>query len=413
MTEKKLLVVLIDAYKPEYLFSGDSPYLYQMWDSNNGKTLKPVLGYSDAIRSTIFTGKYPVETDYWMKIQYSPDTSPFKTFSKLAFLDRIPSDFIRRSIKFWASKFLYDFLEIESDYAEISLQNIPLRIIENFDYTLNTTMHASKKIGGEKTLFKYLSDNGLNFAYLDSSQYGLVNFFSTKRIEENFKGDIDSLDDNIRLIFLYIHHLDNSAHRYTTQSPKFQKDLKNVDSAVKRLCSYIQGRYGGNWSTIIFSDHGINNTKKFLDLTSEVYRPGFGEDYLLFLDSSMIRFWFKTEDRKREVMERFESMGVGRFLTQQELIEYHLDFNHNKYFEEVYLLDPEYSLFPNFISLLKPYAMHAYDPEYPSQKGIAIFDSDNFSIGKKEVELIDILPSILDYFEITYDGLEGDSFYVR
>jgi hypothetical protein len=54
------------------------------------------------------------------------------------------------------------------------------------------------------------------------------------------------------------------------------------------------------------------------------------------------------------------------------LRELHLDFDGRLYGDEIYLLDPGTAIFPNFHSLLRPKAMHAYHPDDADQHGIAL-----------------------------------------
>lgn len=47
---------------------------------------------------------------------------------------------------------------------------------------------------------------------------------------------------------------------------------------------------------------------------------------------------------------------------------------------DIYLLSPPNSIFPNFISLIKPKAMHAYHPKYAHQKGDACIVFNRYKI---------------------------------
>ncbi|MDH4178112.1 MAG: hypothetical protein OEV72_11050, partial [Thermoleophilia bacterium] len=81
----------------------------------------------------------------------------------------------------------------------------------------------------------------------------------------------------------------------------------------------------------------------------------------------------------------------GRFLSAVELRELHLAFDGRLYGDEIFLLEPHTAIFPNFHSLLRPRAMHAYHPEGDEQQGIAI----GLPASDGVVELVELAPHAL------------------
>src|SRR6266581_2144071 len=100
---KQVLAILVDALRYDVVNEESTPFISKLGRQGQMLPLKPILGYSDSIRATIFTGASPDRHGYWMSYCHSPGTSPFKAFRRLGFVDYLPSDFLRRGIKFFLS----------------------------------------------------------------------------------------------------------------------------------------------------------------------------------------------------------------------------------------------------------------------------------------------------------------------
>jgi hypothetical protein len=168
---KPLLYVLVDAVRHDYVRPQRTPYLARLADEAGFARIRPLLGYSDSIRSAIFTGRYPDETGYWMEYCYRPETTPFAPFARLAPFDALPSDFVRRGIKFTLSQTVVRRRARQLGYEHLSLRHLPFRGVDRFDWTLRTGMSAPGALG-VPTIFDRLTEAGLAWSYLDSVKLG-------------------------------------------------------------------------------------------------------------------------------------------------------------------------------------------------------------------------------------------------
>lgn len=390
---KPLIAILIDAFRYDYISKEYTPFLHSLTKKYKYSQLRPIIGYSDSIRATIFTGVYPQDHDYWMFYKFSPDSSPFKNFNKLKLIERFP-EVIKRVAKIGVSLTYCKYRARKLGYKKLSLQNFPLNVIGYFDYTLKEDMLSS--IGSYKTVFNILQKNNIECEYIDSTNplYLLRHPLSQKKYLLN---KIKKVRPETKFLFIYLHHLDMLAHRLGTNSQKFKKVLKEMDMLLEILYKELSEKFNSP-SVIIFSDHGMADARSFVNFNSLLKDNGFGKDYLIALDSTMVRIWYLKEKGYR-IKEHLERLNYGRFLSEKELIDLKIKFNNRWYFDSIYLISPPYNIYPNFTSLLKPYAMHAYHPDLESQKGIAIF-CDIEVIRKNLVELVDFMPTILDYLGI-------------
>ncbi len=385
---KRMLAILVDALRYDYLSEKYTPFLCSVCKQGFYAPLRPILGFSDAIRVTIFTGTYPNVHDYWIMYRYCPERSPFKMFKALKFIDYIPVGLLKRGLKLVLSATLCKILGKIYDYHELSIRNIPFNIIHFFDFTSKRSILFPKVLKGLPTLFDVLSGHDVKFTYLDST-----------KLRGRLLRDLKMLDPDVQVVIVYLHYLDYAAHRHGLNSPHFWVQVKNMDETVKSIVNSAKQRFGDKLDVIIFSDHGMIETTEFLNFERFMRHKKFGEEFLFFLDSTMVRLWYLNPEAKEEVRGLFNNMGYGAFLSEEERKKLVINFNHRYYGDDIYLLKPGFSIFPNFISWLKPKAMHAYHPKYDHQLGIAIFSGEELgSVDQdiKLIELVDIMPTILD-----------------
>lgn len=395
---KRVLVLLVDSLRYDYISEERTPFLHRV--SRNGfcAPMKTILGYSDAIDATIFTGVYPYDHNYWIKYKYSPETSPFGFFQYLRFIDYFPSSFIVRGIKFVLSATVCRLLAKVHGYSTLSTHNIPFSAIGFFDYTLRKSMLAEGAFGNFPTLFDILRERSIKYRFIDCSRFSLATRFgSSVRARKHLARALQKTDSDTQLVFIYLHQLDNFAHRCGISSHKFWKELENMDGSIELAINKAKQRFDDDFHTFIFSDHGIADTTEFVNLKAFARDGGFGKDYLICSDSTMIRLWYLNPDKRQEVQKRFNSLGYGHFLSLEEKKVLKINFNHRYYGDDIYLLNTGYSIFPNFFSWLKPHAMHAYHPEDKTQLGIALLQGSGLEFQTKSpVETVDLAPTILD-----------------
>lgn len=375
--DRPLVCVLVDAFRHDYLRPERAPYLAGLADELGWARMRPILGYSDSIRATIFTGLYPVEHGYWMEYCYRPESSPFADLARLAPLERIPNDFVRRGLKFTLSQTVVRRRAARLGYAHLSLRHLPFRGLPVFDWTLRASMQ-SPAIFPVPTIFDRLTEAGLPWTYLDSTHY---------RRRSALLADVEALPRDTRLAFVYLHYIDMASHTVGLDSRLFDRSVRRTDEFTKAVVERARARLG-DVDVLVFSDHGMSAVRELHGYRELWRHPGFPSQFVFALDATMVRLWDADED-VREIVRRG---APGRFLTDAERSALHIDFSSRLYGDEIYLLEPGAAIFPNFHSMLKPKAMHAYHPDDPDQHGIFITSAGGTDGGM--VELVDVAPTI-------------------
>jgi hypothetical protein len=381
------LVFLIDAFRHDFLSEDNTPHLAALAGAGVRRPLQPILGYSDSIRATLFTGRAPDETGYWMEYAYRPGESPWRGFNRLAPLDRLPSDLVLRGLKLALSSTVMKPLARRRDRAHLSLRAVPFRAIDRFDLTLHEPMTAPKALGFP-SIFDTCTAAGRPWAYLDSSKV---------RRGADLLAEVDGLSEDVGLVFVYLHQIDMAAHLVGIEAPTFWRRVRSTDSLFGQIRNRLVRRFP-DAPTLVLSDHGMSVLTSQTGIPELTTHPAFPERFFVALDATMVRLWFldDDEDLRRELRERVASRFDGRFLTPEDLARYGLEFAERLYGDEIFLLTPGTAIFPNFHSFIKPKAMHAYAPEDQDQWGIFIGPTATADRVSDPVDLTEVTGVIAD-----------------
>jgi hypothetical protein len=358
----RLLYVLVDAVRHDYVTAERTPYLDGLAHELGFARMRPLLGYSDAIRAAIFTGRPPDEHGYWMEYCYRPGMTPFAKLERLRLLDALPSDFVRRGTKFVLSQTVLPPIRRRAGYEHLSLRHLPFRGLGVFDWTLRREMTSPGALG-VPTLFDRLDKAGMSWSYLDASKLGRRGLLEA----------LDALPRETRFAFVYLHHVDMASHMFGIDSRLFDRALSRTDALTREVVERTRRRLGG-LELVVFSDHGMSTVTNIVSFPALWRDADFPRRFCFALDATMVRFWWEdaSPELRRRVRGYVTERAQGRFLDGDELRELHLDFDGRLYGDEIYLLEPGTAIFPNFHSMLRPKAMHAYHPDDPDQHGIAL-----------------------------------------
>jgi hypothetical protein len=190
---------------------------------------------------------------------------------------------------------------------------------------------------------------------------------------------IAALPEGTSFAYFYIHTPDMFAHRNGLRAPAYRDEVRKVDAALPGLFERLKQRMGADTQIVLVSDHGMNHTERFADYQRLVNHPRAGKDFVPALDSTMVRFRYLTPQGRGIARELMGAGGNGRFLSDDEKRELGVAFPGEAYGDDLYLLEPGFSIYPNYHSLLRPLAMHAYHPDVPDQQAIAFFIGDDVS----------------------------------
>lgn len=381
---RKTLILFLDNLHTDVLTADTMPAVHAEATEGALASAETVLGYSSAIRNTIFTGAPPDVHDRWSKFKYAPDDSPFDKRRLYRAIEAVPGGLLQRCVRFACSKTIVRKQGRDQGYPFLSIENVPADLLPYFDFTEDDVTKGGRNV---ETLFDVLREHGVSFEYLSLPLS--LGGRQLARIEK-------ALEQN-DVVFVYLYNLDAAGHRFGTDSRGFRVVQAHVDRFAEKVLRLARRRWG-DMQFFCFSDHGMTTITKHLNLAKHLKRtaPGFQEDYLCFIDSTMARFWYRTERARVEVHAAMQAFPEGRFLTSEERLRYGINFQSPAYGEEIFLLPSDSVFHPAYVSWMKPTGMHGYACDDPSQDGVFIWNDGSGPRRLPErISMVDIAPTIL------------------
>jgi predicted AlkP superfamily pyrophosphatase or phosphodiesterase len=281
---RKLVIVLLDACRGDYISKETTPFLFRLKDDNRYfQYLIPGFGFCE--RTEIFVGKEPLESNYFTALGWSPEESPYKKLkTPLKFLGKIEeyssSPFLSKVIR----RFIWEL--VKNKDGTFYPFRIPLNKLSDFRLTED----------GPKNLI----DNSDESLYqIARKVYKEASTSLNTKLSGSDKDRLDLIIKGIKKSYdfypTYISSLDVIGHQYGPNSIEIKNELSRLDSTLEGFYSKLQDFE--NPPVLVFcGDHGMSPIKSHINIQLVIDKL-ISENYLLngfnmFLDSTMARFWF-------------------------------------------------------------------------------------------------------------------------
>lgn len=342
------LFVFVDACGWEII--KDDPFVSDV--APHRRRLRSVFGYSSACIPSILSGKLPVEHRNWCYFVYDPKDSPF---GSLRWLRWFPNAFTgRRRVRRWLSKYVKMRLKFRGYF---DLYNMPFRDIDQYNFTETKSPLQPGGMNRGANIFDHLEESGIPYHVSEPARGEQGNL-------EELLHDITS--EQIDFAFLYWPDLDGLLHRVGNKSPEVPMKLRAYEKDIRRLMAIARGHYT-DVRLYIFSDHGMANCDRHLDLRSQIQSLNVkaGRDYAVVYDSTMARFWFFNDRARQIITDHLETIPQGKVMSDDELEKLGTLFP-DRYFGELIFLAAEGVLIvPSHMGERPIRAMHGYHPDAP------------------------------------------------
>jgi hypothetical protein len=314
------------------------------------RKLRSVFGYSSACIPSILSGRWPAEHRNWCYFVYDPQKSPFRFLRHLRWLPRSITS--RRFFRHRLSRLLKVHLKFRGYF---DLYNIPFEHISLFDFSEKKNPLEPKGLNSGTNIFDHMQERGITWSVSDPR-------LGERQNLDHLLADIRS--ERIDFGFLYWPDLDGLLHRVGNDSPAVPSKLDAYEPWIAELMACARKHYGEVMLTI-FSDHGMANCDRLLDLRARIEPLGLrmGLDYAVVYDSTMARFWFFYERARRLVTECLEGVREGRILPDSELKELGALFPDRYFGELIFLVEEGVLIVPSHMGERPIRAMHGYHPD--------------------------------------------------
>jgi len=328
------------------------------------RRLRSVFGYSSACIPSILSGQLPVEHRNWCYFVHDPKNSPFRP---LRWLRWFPSAITgRRRVRRWLSKYVKMRLRFRGYF---DLYNMPFRDIHRFDFTEKKNPLQPGGMNRGTNIFDHLQESGIPYHVSVPAR--------------GEQGNLEALLQDISLekidfAFLYWPDLDGLLHRVGNQSPEVALKLRSYEKSLARLTAIARGHYT-DVRLYIFSDHGMANCDRRLDLRSRIQSLDLkeGVDYAVVYDSTMARFWFFNERARGIITVYLKNVPQGKILSDVELEQLGTLFPDRYFGELIFLVAEGVLIVPSHMGERPIRAMHGYHPDAPHSYAALLSNRDS------------------------------------
>jgi len=375
---KPVITFFFDALKPESLEV--MPFLNSF---AHKRRIRSELGYSVACHPSMYSGVHPNKHGQWFVWKYDPQTSPFawaRPFKYAGLLDTLPT-------RYFLHKYTRQFRKKNTAWFGVPLLvNLPLRYWPLFDVVEDRAWDEPGYLTDYPTIFDLLRRRGVGFEIVGMAKGPGDEFV---KIGPHRFGEISPWT------YFFFGSIDGYSHRHGQGADITRERMRRLDRLVAdRLEEY--SRRVPDYDVFVFSDHGHVPVKKRVDLHGFFRRHGRNiNGFVNLVEANYARFWFRT-DKERAVVERILGALEGGFVLTPELLRrYHVDMPDSRYGDLVFYLDRP-AVFSKTIWGFSRHqkSMHGYLPDYAESDGV--FLSQRPLAGGSHVDLVDVLPTVLD-----------------
>lgn len=392
--QKTTLLILVDAFRWDYVNAEDTPFLWELANKNiYVKKLKPGFGFCE--RSEIFAGSRSDRTNNFTAIGYNPLESPFRNLRGLAsFLNN----------RFFDNKFFRQIFSLLLRLFKVrfSIFQIPYHLLPFLSLTEDLYDFKDEMAFGGDSILARMSEKGMTCFYDSFTALGMFNGSDDDRIEKLIKAM--GLEKDLYLLF--IGEADHIGHFYGGNSFECKNMRRRIDEKIRRAVSSFDAHFN-ELNLVILGDHGMVDVSTHFSAWDEIKRAGneggfvLGKDYLVFLDSTMVRFWFFNELAKEGFIKMLNSevfRANGKIITGDMAQEYHIPVPSSLYGDLVWWANSGVVIFPDYFHRTqKMKGMHGYDPSLDESKGFCIVRrGDTLHCIVEEGQLVDICPTLAD-----------------
>ncbi len=389
-----VVLLLIDAMREDYISEENTPFLNSCRkDGLHYKRVIPSFGYCE--RTEILTGLKPNESGYFTAIGYDPVGSPYRKLPYLKYLSFLELNLIkaRRFIGNRLYNYVYKYFRgmcsrLIRKYPNSGFRDykIPISLLSEFNLTEDRVDHRDSSAFSKPSILKLLEDNNKSYFY-DS--------FTALNMEPNGTDDnrlamslerATTTRDNLHLIYISI--LDTIGHKFGPDSDEMNEALQNID---KKLCNYVTSfnRIVPDATYIFLGDHGMEPVKQRFDAESELMnlvessKLKLKEDFIYFLDSTMMRVWFKSRKAEENLLNRLTSSEIflkfGIFVDENLANRYQIPWKDRRYGDLIWQAKLGVLIYPDFFHKGRdPHkGMHGYDVSSLASQGTCIIAGNN------------------------------------
>ncbi len=341
-------MLMLEGFASTYLSRETSPFLNDIAGRGQTSTLAPMFAFR-GIEASIFTGLYPCDHKVWTEFKLRQpirDTNSNMSNRLLSFLDAMPGETAKRASRYM----LQTVLRREA----VQMANlIPPQALDLFEPSVKSKMCDAGAVGGTRTFFDVLRSARLRFRWIEQSAIRRQNILG--QVRNAVKGEPSVF------YFVRMGNYDSLGHEYGPRGKQMGEALVRLDKTVEKMVRLFDDELKDP-CFLILSAHGMSAVTHCLDLWSllsahDVRMP---RDCIVFLDSTMARFWYSSEETANKLRKILQDLNGGHILTADEKRDAKIPTD-DRSGQLVFALDEGTVIHPSYFHASQaPKGMHGY-----------------------------------------------------
>jgi hypothetical protein len=378
LSDRLLLVFLIDALGYRLVRDAGA---FSFLEAPDGP-VRCVCGYSSACIPSLLTGKRPVEHGHWAMYLRDPVHSVFRPHRPLIGLlaGVLGRHYLTRRV-------LGRLLRRGGINGYFSLYEIPSRLLAHFDLCEKRDIFGPGGLTGCETPFDAAQRLRLPYRVW---RWDMPEPQRRAELEQALRTGRDAL------LFFYSPTLDAVMHAQGTRSEATRRSLADFEEFVQRMLALAR-ETRDEVRVMVFGDHGMTDVKEVHAILPELEALPLRvpDDFLYFVDSTMVRVWYKRPQAREPVEALLRAKPYGRILDARECEALGILFDDGRYGETIFLMNPGEILAPSFMGGTAPKAMHGYHPHDPDSDTLLLANFEHTPV----TSILDIGPLIVRELE--------------
>ena len=356
MTEPLSIYVLVDALGWEII--RDRPFLDDVLGER--RWLTTILGYSSGAIPTILSGRTPSQHGHWNLFYRDPERSPFRWTRALGHLPRVTVEnrVSRRVLKAVARR-------VSGYSGYFSLYDYPVAHLPEFDLTEKRDIYQPGGLDCP-SIFDDLVAGRDPLRVLQLSH-------PHRRADPRPGPRACGPDRRPGAVPL------SRRPRPSPALPRARSGVGDRDAGVVRggPASRVAGGARGPGRRAAARLLGPRHDADPVDATTcrrDVQALGLRtpDDYLPAYDSTMARFWIRTERARTALTELLTGHPCGTLMSPAELQRLGVWFDTNRYYDLLFLMKPGMLLSPSDMGTVRFAGMHGYHPSEPTADAVLL-----------------------------------------
>jgi predicted AlkP superfamily pyrophosphatase or phosphodiesterase len=348
------------------------------------KKINMQFGYSSSAIPTILSGKTPSEHGHLGLFRFAPETSPFKAFSRFAWLFKPESFWNRGRVRHHLSKLLK---KVYGFTGYFQLYRMPVWKLKFVDYCEKRDLFVAGGMENIANLYDTLSRKGVDFHISDWHLNDDKNYIAAEK----------AIEDGKNFLFVYTASLDGVLHDKISDTAAIKNKLNEIGKLIVHLYRKAE-EYAENVHFTVISDHGMTPLAGTVNIMDAVEKSGlvFGKDYGACFDSTMARFYYLNEKAEAVIfwlMKKFP----GHFLSKEEESKYGIYRTDRIFGDAIFLLDAGIQIVPSDMGDKPLNGMHGFAPE----------NEHSFAMILSNTPIPEKVENVADYFNFMTERAEN------